>query len=209
MRTSGILALGLLLGCLRGCAPSSEEPERSGGPANPAQQKPEAEPSPRLKAGEQAEQPQAGGLQPELTAGEIRLLRGLVKQGAIGTSIDMEGRWATHRVAVLDKYIREVHREKRIATLRLLLDIIRCGTPKEALTAASCADVLEGGEEGVLMALEWHDHSPARVDARGNDDEMTTRQILFQHVEDMIAIAQGRGKEKGKGKRNESLAPKR
>ncbi len=190
MLTTRIGAVGLVLGCLWGCAPVSDEPSRSGAPDNPAQQEAEVEPSPRLQAGEQTEKPEAGRLQLELTTDDTALLRTRVS-GGLGTCIETEGRWASHRVVVLHTDVVELHRKKRIATLRLLLDVIKSGTPKEALTAAGFADVLEGGEEGVLWALEWVDHSPARVDARDNDDQLTTRQIMVRDVERMIDKALG------------------
>jgi hypothetical protein len=169
-----------------GCIPAPDEPERSGG-LDKSEQQQSVEPGQRAPA----EKPEAR-THADLTAAETALLRERVKDG-LGTTIenDPQDRWFGHRVAVMYVDVEEVHSKKRVATLRLLLEVIKSGTPREALTAAGFADILEGGEEGVLAALEWVDHHPARVDARERDDQRTSRQIMMRCVEHMIAKAQG------------------
>jgi hypothetical protein len=131
-------------------------------------------------------------LQNELTAEEATILRRHIKEGP-STTIPLEGRYATHRIAVLPADVEEIHRRKRIAALLLLLEVIRRGTPQDVLTAAGFADMLEKGESGVIIALGSYDMSPDEVDRDRGDNTLATRELMREEVEAMIAKAQGKG----------------
>jgi hypothetical protein len=90
-----------------------------------------------------AQSMEARGTQSKLTAKEESLLRNVVYTKGVSTAIPSTGPWIGKRLVVVAPEISAAHDNNRIATLLLLLDIIRGGNPHDAIAAAAIATALE------------------------------------------------------------------
>jgi hypothetical protein len=84
----------------------------------------------------------------------------------------------------IPKTVIEFHNKKRIATLRLLLDIVRGGRPEDALTAAGFAIALE---ENPIAALPCAYCPPNLFDESEGDNEDTLRMRLVEWLDNRIS----------------------
>jgi hypothetical protein len=81
------------------------------------------------------------------------------------------------------KTVIKFHNKKRVATLRLLLDIVRGGRPEDALKAAGFAIALE---ENPIVALPCADCPPNLFDESEGDNERTLRMRLVEWLDNRI-----------------------
>jgi len=114
------------------------------------------------------------------------VLRNNVYKG-LGTGIETEGRWATHRVIVLTNDVVELHKKKRVATLKLLLEIVKGGRPDDALLATGYAVALE---EDPIRAVPLADYPVDSVDVDEGKTGEPGRQGLIDAVAKLLASAE-------------------
>ncbi|MBI3409132.1 MAG: hypothetical protein HY040_12365 [Planctomycetes bacterium] len=100
----------------------------------------------------------------KLTHQESKTIRDIVFAGLrVGTTVPKNGAIVGYRIVVVPAEIKKLHNEKRIATLSLLLDIIRGGRQGDCLSAAGYAMALEGDPMTALWCCIMHT-GPGAVD---------------------------------------------
>ena len=136
-----------------------------------------------VKAQEQEKRPEAE----ILTSGENSLLRKAVYLDGIGTSIEIAGPWASKSVVVVPKRVVELHRKKRVATLKLLLEIVRGGRPEDSLAATAFAVTLEINPVAAVPLVYY----PAELlDELVRETKGTGRDRLIDSVQELLAKAE-------------------
>jgi hypothetical protein len=119
-----------------------------------------------------------------LTKQEAAALRAIIYDEELCTGSRLTEIGLPERVVILRKEVIELHQKKRVATLRLLLDIVRGGRAKDALAAAVTAVALEEGPDYAVFFL--HVPLDAFDNARGAN-ERTLRDRIVANVEEMLA----------------------
>jgi hypothetical protein len=126
----------------------------------------------------------------KLTRGEEALLRNLVYKKGLGISTPVNGPNAGHRMVPVLIPVAELHKKKRVATLRLLLEIVRGGRPEDALTAAGWAVALEEGGFAAVAFFDW----PAHLFDDGDDGgKRSGRELAVKWVSELLAKAEKQG----------------
>lgn|GEM_PF-5512187 len=96
------------------------------------------------------------------------------------------------RVLVVPQELRDCHQANSVETLRLLVDVVRGGAPKDAVLAAAYADALSGDAVVAALAagfpLEY-------VDRTGADAERSGRTNLLKRSVEHLETAEKRAKE--------------
>jgi hypothetical protein len=124
---------------------------------------------------------------PALTAREGNLIRGKVYKEGLATFMEISGRWATHRLLYVPPELQATHKQKRVATLRLLLEITRGGRPEDALAAVAYAVALE---EDPVVAVGYVDYPLAWIDTELSEKELVGRQMLIDEIERLLSSAE-------------------
>jgi hypothetical protein len=91
---------------------------------------------------------------------------------------------SAHREVVLRPEVVELHKKKRVGTIKLLLDIVKGGKPKDALAAGVTAYALE---EGPVYAICLLDGTSESFDKADSDDEPTKRERIVKKLEKILA----------------------
>src|SRR5262249_35768056 len=91
------------------------------------------------------------------------------------------------RQVALSKEVIELHKKKRIGTIKLLLEIVKEGTPRDARAAGVTALALE---EDPAYALLWSYGSLESFDKAGANDLPTDRELLVDQVETALGKAE-------------------
>jgi hypothetical protein len=78
-------------------------------------------------------------------------LRSIVQNDGVSTCIARDGPEAGKTIVAIPKAFDESYQRNRLATLRLLLDIVNRGTPEDVLTAAAIATALEDSASAGLL----------------------------------------------------------
>jgi hypothetical protein len=125
-----------------------------------------------------------------MTKQEASVVRKLIYFGPLGTHIRLDLPFPQREVA-LSPQLMTLHKVKRVAVIKLLLEIARGGRPKDALTAGIMAIALE---EGPLDAVPLLDIGLASIDSFDNpapdQKAKTLRETLVGRVEDLLAKAE-------------------
>jgi hypothetical protein len=122
---------------------------------------------------------------PTLSIKEKASIRKYVYEGG-ATAMPRDGQWAMQEILVVPRELASLHRQKRLSTLHLLLDIIRGGRAHDALVAAGFAHALEENIAiGALVARYPHD----KVDDEIADFGYTCRDQLVEHAEELLKKA--------------------
>ena len=120
-----------------------------------------------------------------MTRKEIALVRTYVYDVGLCTHIRIDPHHPYREVS-LTKDIIELHQNKRIATIKFLLDIVEGGRPKDARAAAGIALALEVDPvEGAFVA----DFPLDSLDKVRPHDVPTYRGILIKKVKEVLANA--------------------
>lgn len=121
-----------------------------------------------------------------LTNEEARVVRASIYEGNVQTTIEMEGTWSGHRVLVVARELREIHKKKRMGTLSLLRDIVKGGRPVDALAAAAFAFALKDNQ---ILALLCVDSDPNTFDRNEDDSDSTLRSRIVSEFDEWVVKA--------------------
>jgi hypothetical protein len=82
---------------------------------------------------------------PGLSKEEEVTLRGAIyTRSEFEVDVPTDGPQNPQPVLTVPRRVKDIHRDNRTGTLRLLLDVVKGGRPRDALTAYACAQALEG-----------------------------------------------------------------
>jgi hypothetical protein len=129
-----------------------------------------------------------------MTRQESELLRAIITNEGFSTTI-RRGFPTPTREVVLNRIIVELHQRKRIATIRLLLDILTTGNSKEAHAAGITALALEKGPEYAVIKSSVGINVFDKV---MNADLPTYRERWIKQVKECLTIAENEIKLDGK-----------
>src|SRR5688572_17511452 len=114
-----------------------------------------------------------------LTKAEEILVRRIVYERGLTTATPKEGQWASIRVLVVSKDLSELYTKKPLATIDLLLDIVKGGEPKHAVAATAYAvALLKDIASGAPLAR----HPTDLVDYVPKDSSETVRDRFVRTV---------------------------
>ncbi len=116
-----------------------------------------------------------------LDSHEVAIVRQVIRRG-LPTHVDPV---RLHRSVVLDQSLANLHREKRVATLRALLDVIRNGSAQDVLTAGGFAIALE---KNPVIALGCVDTTADAVDIIDDVSSTTLRSRLISWLEELVSV---------------------
>lgn len=123
----------------------------------------------------------------QLTTKEQAVLRDKVYNGGRSTYTPRDGPWAFQRSLSVPNEIAELHKRKRLPTLRILLVIVKGGRPNDAVLAASYIVALEMNPVTALM----YAHYPLNnVDEAKVNNEHTGREELIEIANKIITTAE-------------------
>ena len=120
-----------------------------------------------------------------LTWQEAASLRSSMRAGQMRIRTRTDGFMRQREVAI-SPIIVKLHQIKRIATIKLLLEITKQAKAEESRAAAVTAISLECGPSSCVGAVYWHLDT---YDRPGPNDCPTSRQILLESVERSLANA--------------------
>jgi hypothetical protein len=126
-----------------------------------------------------------------LTKQEIALLRAIIYDEGLCTHIRKDTPWPQREVS-LRKDLVELHQRKRIATIKLLLEIVKGGRPIDSRAAAGMALALEEGPDYAVIIA---DMSLDSFDKVKSNDSPTCREKFVEQVEKSIGNAEKQFKE--------------
>lgn len=129
-----------------------------------------------------------------MTKQEAARLRAIIYDGSLCTRMNLETPLPQREVA-LNNEVVDLHKKKRVAVLRLLLDVARGGRPKDALAAGVTALALE---EGPAYAVLWIDRGLDAFDNAQSNEVSTERERLVEQVEKALVKAEKQVKADGK-----------
>lgn len=110
-------------------------------------------------------------------------LRNAVYYKGLSTVILSSGRQRGHRIAIVPQDIVDLHSKKRLATLALLLDIVKGGAPPDALAAAGFAIALE---DSPIAALSCVDCTSTAFDELVGNENLTFRRRLVRWLSEVV-----------------------
>ena len=131
-----------------------------------------------------------------LTTVEDAMIREMVYTMGLGIGPVPSDPSGTQRGLVVPIPVFELHKSKRLATLNLLLDIVKGGRPDDALTAAGYAVALE---EHPIAGILYMFYSADAVDKVQPKDERSGRDKLIERLTKLLRRIE---KEDGAGVRN-------
>lgn len=136
--------------------------------------------------GDEERVPEKGHKAKMLTRKEAAIIRRNVYTRGRSTATPNTGPWAFKRILIVPEAVTQVYKMKRIATLRLLLDIVKGGAPKDSVLAAAYAIALEDNPcTASLYAyydLELVDDAPDK-DGSGRDEFIEIVSKLLSEAE--------------------------
>jgi hypothetical protein len=128
-----------------------------------------------------------------LTKEEASYLRNVIYNEGYCTTIRHDLQSARREVALLIK-VHELHKKKRLGTIRLLLEIVKCGKPKDSTAAAVTAMALE--DDPAYAAL-FGDGDLDAFDKRIAPDAPTDREVFVAWLENALAKAEKQAEANG------------
>jgi hypothetical protein len=118
-----------------------------------------------------------------MTRQEASFLRSVIYEEGVCTYTRTTDTPLPHREVSLKARVVELHKKKRTATIKLLLQIVRGGRPADARAAGVTALALE---EGPVYPLPFADESLDSFDKVESDDKQTTREWFVGQLEKML-----------------------
>ncbi len=127
-----------------------------------------------------------------MTKEEESLLRAIIY--GEGFSTHYRKQYPGGREVAMNRKVLELHKNKRIGTLKLLLDIVKGGRPTDAISAGVTAVALE---RSPVMAAAMGDISPESLDKANSETVTTVRDRMAKMVEEVLSDAEKQSKAAG------------
>jgi hypothetical protein len=129
---------------------------------------------------------------------EARLRAIIYKDGAT-TTIAPQGPDAGHVIVIIPKLFEELHKKKRIAALKLLLEIVKGARPEDFLSAAAIATALEDNPRAAVVYVHLKEGDVDEVDVRtGKSLRTRVSAWLAKRMSDDIGTKNDKAKDTGK-----------
>ena len=121
-----------------------------------------------------------------LSREEMKTLRAAIYEDGLCTCFNTDGIFP-HREIALRIDVMAIHKNKRIETLKLLLEIVKGGRPEDARAAGATALALEDPPGPILLA----DLDSTWIDKETNNKDFPTlRDQLIEQVGEAIRMAE-------------------
>jgi hypothetical protein len=116
----------------------------------------------------------------------MQLLEAINTQGCMIITAKM-GPGAYQRRLYIPRVVADLHRQRRIATLKALLDVVSCGPPRSAVIAAAYA---VGLEVNPTVAALFTSYPAGSLDEKLDGSDESTRDELIRVVRQLLSDAQ-------------------